>query len=640
MSDPSFRSESTGSSGDEDRTGPGSAAPPESATPQLGALVVVAMLASLMGIAGVGYAIYAFKFLGHHLILFLPSRIFFVGSLGLAVAPFLVVLVSRRIPYLLLVIPLALLFLLYPLLSPHGIVYGQDAIFNFQFASSFLLHPLWVGGANTSGQAITYSYYPASGLFNAEGSVFLGLPLAKTFLWTLPTLRLLVLPPLLFAIGQRLFGSRAGVLGVLLYLAAPSITLNDIVQQEFAIVFFGLTLGAITFLLYVPASEATPLRILVLIFSSFVILSHHLTSYVLGVWLAGLAVLPLMFWNRPAFTSVRAGIAAVRYFAIFALFTLFFTASVLLEQLTLLEKNILLLLGNASLSARAAARGESYPFYQLAWIILALGLLTLFVVLTLRVVLRDRPRPYLATSVLLSVLVLVVAFVLFPTSFAFVAIRTTEYSLFIAAPAAGWFLVRGVMPALERRARRRGSWSRRSRRRPAAWVAPVLAAVVVLFVFTGGNLVPGLSRDQFQPPSLLTVNSPLHLTPASYADGVWARAHLSNSAHLWGDLLVFDVYSGFGGIPMAYNSYDVFSNQTPPGSSAPFPGNFTRLHVGDYVVTDVYDTQITPTFYGVGTDQPTGPLTHAQLSRFGNTAYFSVLFVDSVFTVYVVIAVP
>lgn len=638
MPDPSPRSTSTGPSRDDGSTVP--ATRPDSAAPELGALAVLAMLASLVGIAGVGYAIYAFKFLGHHLIFLLPSRVFFVGSLGLAVAPFLLILFVRRIPYLLLVIPLALLFLLYPLLNPHGIVYGQDAIFNFQFASSFLLHPLWVGGANTSGQAVTYSYYPASGLFNAEGSVFLGLPISKTFLWTLPTLRLLVLPPLIFAIAQRLFGSRAAVLGVLLYLAAPSITLNDIVQQEFAIVFFGLTLGAVTFLLYVPVSEATPLRILVLIFSSFVILSHHLTSYVLGVWLAGLAVLPLMLWGRPAFTVLRAGVVALRYFAIFSLFTLFFTAAVLLEQLTLLEKNILLLLGNASLSARAAARGESYPLYQLAWIILALGLLTLLVVLTLRVVLRERPRPYLATSLLLSVLVLVVAFVLFPTSFAFVAIRTTEYSLFIAAPAAAWFLLRGVIPALERRTRGRRSWSPRARRRAVSWAAPAFTAVVVLFVFTGGNLVPGLSRDQFQPPHLLTVNSPLHLTPATYQDGVWARAHLSDSVHVWGDLLVFDVYSGFGGIPMAYNSYDVFSNQTPNGLSAPFPGNFTRLHVGDYIVTDVYDTQIAPTFYGVGTDQPSGPLTHAQLSRFNDTAYFAVLFVDPVFTVYLVTAVP
>ncbi len=610
-------------------------APAASPRPLLGSGAVLAMVASLVGILGIAYSIYTFKFLGRHEILFLPSRLFFVGCLGLTVVPFLLVVFADRIPYVLLLVPTALYFLLYPLLEPHGVLYGQDAIFNFQFASSLLLHPSWVAGANTSGQAVTYSFYPGSGLFNAEGSVFLGIPLTRSFAWTLPTLRLLVLPPLVFALGSRLLGPRAGVLGVVLYLSAPSITLNDIVQQEFAVLFFGLTLLAITFLLYAPEGEATPLRLLVLVFSSYVVLGHHLTSYAMGIWLAGLAVLPLLLWGRPAFAALRSSVVAMRYFIVFLLYVFFLTAAVLLSQLALLEKNILLLLGNAALSAKAAAAGNSYPAYQVAWIVLSLGIVALLAMLALRVTLVGRPRPYLATSLLLATLILLIAFVLFPTGYSFVAIRTTEYSLLFAAPAAAWFLLRGVVPAIDRRVRVSRRAPGGSPRPPrGAWVAPAAAVVLVLFVFTGGNLVPGLSRDQFQPPNLLGVNSPMRITSADFHDGLWARTHLNASEPVWGDLLVYDVYSGIGGLAMPFNTWSLF-NGTNLAST-----NFSRVHVGDYVVTDVFDSRLTPQFYGAGTDQPTGPLPAAQLAKFNDPSYFSVVFADPVFTVYQVTTVP
>ena len=616
-------------------------------TVELGMLALVALFASLIGILGVAYSIYTFKFLGRHLIFFLPSRVFFVCSLGLAVVPFLLVVFSNRVPYLFLLIPTALCFLLYPLLEPYGVLYGQDAIFNFQFASTFLMHTVWVAGANTSGEAVVYSYYPASGLFNAEGSVFLGIPLTSSFPWVLPIMRLLVLPPLIYAVGSRLLGPRAGVLGVFFYMAVPSITFNDIVQQEFAVPFFALALAAITFLLYVPVEDATPVRILVLVFSSFVILSHHITSYVLGVWLAGLAVVPLLLWGRPAFTALRSAVVSLRYFVLFLLFVFFFTATVVLSQLTILEKNILLLLGNASLSGKAAAAGNTYPTYQLVWIIAGLGIITIFTALTLRRSLRGKVRPYLATSLLMATILLLTGFALFPTGYSYDAIRLAEFALLFAAPAAAWYLLRGVGPAIDRRLRPFEATPvgpRRSRRR--AWVAPAVVILVALFVFTGGNLVSGVSRDQFQPPHLLTVNSPMHLTAADFQDGVWARAHLNSSARVWGDLLVYDVYAGVGGLAMPYDTYDVFNgtclqSSDRSGTGCLGPATVTsvlfRLTVGDYVVTDVYDTKLTPAFYGAGTDQPTGPLLEAQLTKFNNPAYFSVVFVDSVFTVYQVI---
>jgi hypothetical protein len=599
-------------------------------------VAILALLASLVGFLGVAYTIYAFKFLGHSEIAHLPSRVFFVFSLALAVAPFLLALFRERIPYLVVIVPTALCFLLYPLMAPYGVVYGQDALFNFQFAFSFIQHSVWVAGTHTTDQAVTYSFYPGSGIFNAEGSVFLGIPLTSSFPWVLPTMRLLVIPPLVFAIGNKVLGPRAGILGVFFYLAAPSITFMDMVQQEFALPFFVITLAAITFLVSTPTEYGTPLRIMVLLFSSFIIISHHLTSYITGVWLAGLALMPLLLWGKPMFAQLRSGVVALRYAALFLLWVLFFTAATLARQLGVLEKNLLLLLSSAPITQKAAATGQSYPTYQLIWIIISLGIVALFAILTLREAVRGRPRPYLATSLILGVVLLVIAFILFSTPYSFVAIRTTEYALVFGGPAAAWYMTRRFMPAIDARANPPAAPTRSSGRsgRRLAWVAPVVAIIIALFIFSGGNLVPGLSRDQLQPADLLAVNSPMHITAEAYADGVWARDHLNSSGKVWGDMLVYDVYAGIGGLVMPFSTYDVFNNTNITQN------NTLRMAHGDYIVTDMYDTTFPASFYGSKAEEPTGPLLPAQLAKFNNPAYFSVVFRDSIFTVYQVINVP
>lgn len=596
-----------------------------------GLAAVLALFASFVGVVALAYSIYAFKYLGLTTIGFLPSRVFFVLALGLAAVPFLLVMFYRRVPYVFVVVPIALVFLLYPLLSPFGQIYGQDALFNYQFAASFLNHALWVPGGNTTGQATTYAFYPAPGLFHAEGSVFTGVALTTSFSWMLPITRLLILPPIVYAIGSRMLGSRAGLLGVFIYMASPSITFNNIVNQEFAVLFFALGLGMITFLAYAPREDATPLRLLVLIFSSFVIISHHLSSYILGVWLASLAVVPLLLWGHPEFPKARSGVVALRYFILFLIFTFFFTAPVLLGQLTVLEKNILLLLSNTPLGAKSAAAGSSYPTYQLIWIILGLGMIVVLSLLTLRRALTGKHRPYLATSLVAGGVILLVSFVLFATPYSFVAIRTTEYALVFAAPAAAWYLVHRYVPAVDRILRPQGSGRAHGRNRsPMRWVAPVSAVVLAFLVFTGGSLVPGESRDQYAPASALNVNSPMHLTPAAFQDGVWAQTHLNHSYKVWGDMLVYDVYAGIGLMNMPFNTYEVFN-----GSSFT-PNNTYRLDVGDYVITDKYDysPSLIPDFNGKSAEQPTGPLSPAQLDKFDNASHFSTVFADPLFTVY------
>ncbi len=601
--------------------------------PEIGIGAVLAMFASLLGLIGLAYSIYAFKYLGAQEILLLPSRVFFVFSLALVVAPFLLIILHDRIPYLLVLVPTATCFLLYPLLAPHGVLYGQDAVFNYQFAATMLAHATWIPGGNTTGQAVTYSFYPGSGLYNAEGSVFLGIPLTSSFAWMLPISRLLIVPAAVWAIGNRLLGPRAAVLGVLFYLAAPSITFNDIVQQEFAIQFFILTVLVITFLLNTPKEHATSLRLLVLVFSSFVVLSHHLTSYVLGVWLGGLAVIPMLLWGKPMFEKLRSASVAVRYLVLFFLYVFFFTASTLLRQLTVLEKNLLLLLSNAPLATKTAAAGSSYPTYQLIWIVASLAFLVLMGLLTLRESVRGKPRPFLATSLLVSMLILTVSLILFATPYSFVAIRTTEYALVVAAPAAAWYFLRHFLPKLDKTFRPEEDDPARPRRtgrsaRRAAWAAPTVAIVVVFMVFAGGNLVPGLSRDQYQPTKSLAINSPMYVTPALFEDGVWARTHLNQSDHLWGDMLAYDVYGAIGGFHVPFSTYDVFNGTVFT------PNNTARLHLGEYVVTDIYDTQLRADFLGSSSVQTHGALLPGQVDKFDNASYFATVYADSVFTIY------
>ncbi|MGI0155879.1 MAG: hypothetical protein ACREDE_07095, partial [Thermoplasmata archaeon] len=146
--------------------------------------------------------------------------------------------------------------------------------------------------------------------------------------------------------------------------------------------------------------------------------------------------------------------------------------------------------------------------------------------------------------------------------------------------------------------------------------------------------VPGLSRDQLQPPNVLAVNSPNHITQAVYQDGVWAREHLNASGRVWGDMLVYDVYAGIGGLVMPFDTYRVFN------STSLTANNSLPTKTGDYVVTDIYDTTLAADFYGSRATEPLGPLQPAQIQKFNNPAYFSVVFHDSVFTVYQVTHVP
>ncbi len=600
-------------------------------------LTLVALGLSLLGFLAVAYLLYSFKIYGTGPTLHgLPTRVLFVFALALAAAPMMLA-IFRRPPVLAVLPAVALVFLLYPLFTPYGIPSGQDAIFNYQFADAILLSGRWAPTLGVTYQAVAYSYYPASAVFNAELASFTGLPLLGTYLWGVPLLRLLMLPAIIYAVGHRYFGQRVAFVALLIFMATPSIEFNYPVQSEFAIPFFALLLMMLGYLVVGYRWEQGAVLTTAVVLAAFVVMSHHLTSYILMAWLAGL----LLLWGTVrSFASRRvwlAGAAIGGYVAFFVAYTYEvslpnFTAN---YQSLLVVANEVRHYSTASVGA-AASVGSSFPEYQLAWTYVAyLGLIVL-AVLTARQLLRTEPRRFVTPNLIIAILAAVLALPFLATAFNFVSERVMEYSEVFIAPGVAWWLLHRLMPAVRGRAASPAPGHGRpralSRARGALAAALVLGLVVI--IFTGGSLVPYSTRDQFAPPDAISTESPLHIDLNSYDLALWAESHLTSSSYVWGDFLTLCVFSGFGRFNMQFDQYQLFNGTTIPLVV------WAQVTVGSYVVLDKYMTDSIPQFPGPSNDQPTAPLTPGQLAKFDNPTYFDRVYQDSTYTIYQVIAVP
>ena len=331
-------------------------------------LTLVSLGLCLAGFIEVAVQLYVFKFVGFGPSLFgLPSRVLFVSGLTLAVAP-LVLAIFRRPVVLFVLPPIALIFLLYPLLAPYGVAYGQDPIYDFQFARSLLESGHWLVSAGVTNQGSSYVYYPGSAVFNAELSAFTGVPLQQTFLWGIPLLRLLMFPATIYALGKRYFGPRIGFGGVLIFLGTPSILFNTPVQSEFAIPFFALSLVLLGYIVVDVRYRRNSLLVAIALFSGFVVISHTLTAYTAAVWLGSL----VLFWalSRRYTTPQIRRVGAVC--GIYLLFLFVFTYWVALPQFlsnyVVLQTLLSSLRSPSGLSASSATSvGASFPEYLLVW---------------------------------------------------------------------------------------------------------------------------------------------------------------------------------------------------------------------------------------------------------------------------------
>jgi hypothetical protein len=600
--------------------------------------VLLSLFLCLLGFLGVAGLLYGYKFLELGAYFHgIPTRVLFVLSLALVGSPFYVTIV-RRVPPLCLLAPVALLAFLYPFFSPYGLPYSRDPVFSFQFAQVLLQHHQWVPGSFVTNQAIIYSFYPASGVFNAETATFTGLPLVETFTWGLQLFRFLVIPVGIYALTTRFFGPRAAPLAVFLYMGAPSIEINVPTQQDFALPFLLLMVLMAVYIIHTESVALTPLRIAFVVFSSFIILSHHMTSYIAGGWLAGILLFPFVLRGQGAFDKLRPAVAAVRYLLVFLLFVLLVSGPAFVDHVQVLYTAVGSVFSGAAPSSQGAAIGSTFPLYQTGWIVLALATILL---ISLYVLIRFLGRPklaFLSTLIVIALLTALVTIPFLPTGLSFLALRLMEYSELILAPVTAWFL---VVYLQRQRTPPPSSPPRPVRSARRTWVPVAVAVGLSLVIFTGGSLVPLSTRDAFAPANTVLIDAPRYVNQSAYEAGLWARAHLDPSTHVWGDYLVYTVFGGFGELQMTWNPFHIFEHRLLNTT------NWTGIRVGDYVVTDVLMTQVTPTFPGPAnhppsaTRQPDAPVPAVNLTKFqDNPNYFETVFEDPTFTVYLVIVDP
>ncbi|MGI0150466.1 MAG: hypothetical protein ACREC5_00825, partial [Thermoplasmata archaeon] len=341
-----------------------SAAPPDDA----GAAnrVLLSLLLSLVGFLVVAAVLYEFKFHEVTDSLFgVPTRVVFVLGVALAVAPFFVT-VFYRVPLQFLALPILLLFFLYPIFSPHGVPYDRDSIYVLQFSRTLLTSHTWIPGAGVTQQAIVYSYYPGAAIFNAEAASLTSTSLTTSVPWATELFRLLMIPPLVYAVTARLFRRRAAPLAVLLYAVEASIEMNVPTQQDFAVNFVLLTVGVLAFL----AVDAVPgtdfLRLSLIMSTALVIVSHHVSTYILIGILGGFALLPRILWRRDPFPNAHSMSVFLRTLAFGVLWGLIVALPVLRQEGTTLAQNLSAVFRPGP--ASTAVPGSSFPLYDSAWV--------------------------------------------------------------------------------------------------------------------------------------------------------------------------------------------------------------------------------------------------------------------------------
>ncbi len=613
----------------------------EGGAPSHGARLVLGTLGlSLLGFLAVALLLYEFKFHDMRNSLDgLPTRVLFVAAVACAAAPFCATL-RRRVPWLYLAMPLGLIVFLYPLFSPAGLPYSHDPVYVYQFSQALLTHGTWRPLLGVTAQAGTYSYYPGGALFDAEVASLTALPLLSTYSWSFDLLRLLVLPLAIYALTARLFGSRCAPLAVLLYLTIPSTEMNLPTQQDFAVVWFVLAFTALAFLATSRAEGTLGLRIVVFVASVLVVMSHHVTTYLLIGFLLGLALLPWLLRREDPYPNARTGATFLRTLAIALLWVGAVSLPVIEAQRVILATNIAALLHPGTrVSGDLVPVGQLFPIYDLVWIGLALLVLVGLAVWALVETYPWPPFGFAAYGLLTSVLVGVLALPFFSAGANFLAFRVLEYAGVFFAPAAAWWITRHL--ADRRTLGGRQAFRRASvRHRPdllRGWRGPALAAVAVFILVAGGSMVPLSTRDQFSPvPAGVQVSSPLFVNASTYRAAIWANSHLNTSRPMWGDYLVYTVFGGFGHFPIVWNSYPAFATTTFNASL------LARFQVGQYIVTDALMTRpfAAPMFYGPGNEQPVGGIPAVNLAKYRLPSDFQVVYEDPTFTIYCIVQLP
>lgn len=558
-------------------------------------------------------------------------RILYQLFLLLTCAPFFVALVRPpKLPFL--IAPVVAISLLYPVATPHNIVWGTDPIFNLAFTADVVGSGFWTPGVGRA-FAETYSLYPIGNVFIGYLILTSGVAPEATFHWIEPVLRLLAVPLAVYAIGRRMFGIRVGTFGLFLYLGTASILFNAPVQQGIGIIFVSLSLLALFILTQSPdRTSQRRAQVLFAIVAGAIIMTHHMSSYIFAAWLVALAVLLLWPRLRPDVPLLRVGIMFLYFIVLLGLYILTVSSSVFdVHQQTLDEALARVISPESASGGPSAGLGRTFSQIEVAWLAgSVLGLLVL-AVLSIRLYRRaDRNSFACANGYVAAVLVLV-TLPLIATSLNFVPLRVSEYENLIIAPFAAVTLTRWFRRGQVRVSRIPfRNVLEKGRRRPLAVV------VVAALLFMGGNLAPISWRMYFEAPELRNTESPLHIGQSALRAAGWARTHYEGvggrPALMWGDQMSTNVFSGFGGMEVMFGNNPVFTSDTVNESV------WIRLQPGDYVVVNHWMYILKANFYLEPPLDARLPATH--LDKFAKDPNFALVYQDEEFSVYYVMSDP
>src|SRR2546421_2484696 len=579
-------------------------------------LDIVSLATCLLGFIGLIFVVWRMK-TG----VFGTPRALYLLFIGMACAPFYVAFVRPpKIPFLLP--PVIAIFLLYPIGAPHGIVYSTDPIFNFSFTQDLLRPGFWApGGGNAF--AKTYSFYPIGNVF--VGYVVLNAPLPPDigYLWIEPVLRLLAIPATVYSFGRRLFGPRTAAIGVLLYLGTPSILFNDAVQQGFGTIFFALSLLAL-FLLVQAVHPSAQRRAMLLfaVVSAAIVMTHHLSSYVLAFWLTALAILMVRRRARSTLPVLRLAVLFT-YFVVILLFYIdTLTKSIFLIHQQTLETALVNLIAPEMTAGGGSGSnlGRTFTQIEIGWLIATLIGLFLLAFFTAARHRATRPNPFdLANGIVASFLVFV-TLALIGTPVNYGPLRINEYARFIVMPYPAPTLVRWA---------RLDFWKSAPRAPPAfrerPWIPRLAVVAIAGGLVMGGNLAPITLRAYFETFSSRATDSPLYLGPDSVRVSGWATAHFGDG-RMWGDQLANDVFAGFGFMPVDFGATRVFTSETLNESV------WCQVKVRDYVAVDYLMTILRPNFLHEGLLPK--PLSAVQVGKFATDPHFALVYQDATFLVY------
>jgi hypothetical protein len=606
--------------------------------PRTALLELTTLAVCLMGFLGLIATFYAMK-TGKPGV----PRVLYLLFLAMVCAPFLSAF--WRVPKgVFLIAPVVAVFLLYPIGAPHGIVYGRDPIFNFAFTDRVATSGFWQPGS-VSGLADTYSLYPLGNVFQAYILGTTKWPTDVAFLWIESVLRMIVIPPAIYAIGRRVFGPQVGVLGLFVYLGTASILMNVPVQQGMGTIFIALALLALLILNETPAGPGRRrTKALFAIVAGAIVMTHHLSSYIFAAWLVGLWLMTNVHSLRRRVLSFRLSPLTLYFLGLLALYIVTVTYPIFLVHQESFEIVVQRLSSPESLPSTSTPRlGRSFSFVEIIWLAGAvLGIL----VLAWRGILTYRRSRIHAFAVANAIVAVVLAFATIPllaTGAEFVPLRIGEYSNLFVGPFAAATLFRWARPGPGRWARFVPPNFATSVGRASNWSPAGAAVLVSVLLFMGGNLAPQALRFYFDDPSQWNTDTPLLFGADSIRVASWGRTYF-DSSRVWGDHLSIDIFSGFGTARVYFGSSYIFKNLTLTDAvwciPVSDPATPRVLAVGDYVAVEHRMTKYPSQWFLELEPEVRAPLTDAQVGKFALDPHFALIYEDGTFSIYRVMTRP